>query len=199
MKGLRDRIMSLATIHRELYQTAGLSDVHSDELLSTILRQIANMTERPDRRISTRVELADIRLTPDQAVPLALLVSEAVTNALKYAGSGDGGPIEYWITLARISETRARLVIENSMAPKPVPAAGETESDGEQKPERVGLGTQLVSAFAMQLGGTVERTRTDTRYHLAVEFEIRPLTEGEERSTQDAPDPDLASVADRPV
>lgn len=32
VKGLHDRVMSLATVHRELYQTSGLTDVRADEL-----------------------------------------------------------------------------------------------------------------------------------------------------------------------
>jgi len=197
MKGLQDRIMSLATIHRELYQTAGLSDVHSDELLAKIVRQITNMADRPDRRFVTKTELADIRMTPDQAVPLALLVSEAVTNALKYAGGTDGGPAELWILLTRTSEKRAELRIGNTVAQIRPPSAPDDDDEGQ---ERVGLGTQLVGAFAMQLGGTVERLRTDTRYELVVSYEIRPLTEGEERSaaSEDGA-PELPDAADVPA
>ncbi|MFD2854429.1 sensor histidine kinase [Seohaeicola zhoushanensis] len=92
MKGLQDRVMSLATIHRELYQTAGLSDIHSDELLATIVRQISTLADRPDRRLAVKTQFDDIRMTPDQAVPLALLVAEAVTNAIKYAHGPKGMP-----------------------------------------------------------------------------------------------------------
>jgi two-component sensor histidine kinase len=115
MRGLQDRVMSLATIHRELYQTAGLSDIHSDELLTTIVRQITNMAERPDRRFAVRTEFADIRMTPDQAVPLALLVSEAVTNALKYAHGAGNAQAQMWVLFRRVGETRAEITIGNSV------------------------------------------------------------------------------------
>ncbi|WP_347311424.1 sensor histidine kinase [Defluviimonas sp. SAOS-178_SWC] len=182
MKGLQDRVMSLATIHRELYQTAGLSDVHSDELLSTIVRQITNLADRPDRKFTVHTDFADIRMTPDQAVPLALLVAEAITNALKYAHGPGSAPAELWITLTRRSETRAELRVGNSLAAR---RAAEPDSDafvGDRQSS--GLGTQLVAAFAMQLGATVERLESDDVYELIVDFELRPLTEGEEREMQ---------------
>ncbi len=182
MKGLQDRVMSLATIHRELYQTAGLSDIHSDELLATIVRQITNMADRPDRKFSVRTDFADIRMTPDQAVPLALLVAEAVTNALKYANGSTGVPADLWITLSRPADTRAELRVGNSVGPRQAAETGPNADVVTENRGRTGLGTQLVQAFAMQLGGTVERRQTDTVHELIVGFELRPLSDGEERN-----------------
>ena len=180
MKGLQDRVMSLATIHRELYQTAGLSDVHSDELLSTIVRQITNMADRPDRRFTVHTDFDDIRMVPDQAVPMALMVSEAVTNALKYAAGPCAATAELWVTLKRVNDHRAVITVRNTMA-RPV------SGSEPQRPERVGLGTQLISAFAMQIGGTIERSTEDGVYDLTVRFELRPLADAEERSAALAP------------
>ncbi|MDI3335562.1 sensor histidine kinase [Defluviimonas aestuarii] len=188
LKGLQDRVMSLATIHRELYQTAGLSDIHSDELLSTIVRQISNMTERPDRKFTVQTEFADIRMTPDQAVPLALLVAEAVTNAIKYAAGPDGGPAQLSVSLTRLSDTRAVVHVRNTVVDNEADAT-EDELDASGVSARTGLGTQLVSAFAMQLGGTANRTQEDGFHDLTVEFVIRPLADAEQRH---APDDDAA-------
>lgn len=180
VRGLQDRVMSLATIHRELYQTVGLSDIHADELLSTIVRQITNLAERPDRRFTQRNELAPIRLTPDQAVPLALLVAEAVTNALKYArpAPGEAQPA-LWVRLAMVGETRAEIVIGNSTDEDAARQQTESEAIAAQG---TGLGTQLITAFALQLGGAVERNEAPDSYALRVEFELRALTTAEERN-----------------
>ncbi len=175
MKGLQDRVMSLATIHRELYQTAGLSDIHTDELLSMIVRQITNMADWPDRRFTVHSTFDDIRLVPDQAVPLALLVSEAVTNALKHAMTGREPSAELWVSLKRTDDSRAELRIRNTTV-RPVPGTEETASESS------GLGTQLISAFAMQMGGLVRRETEDGFYNLMVSFELRPLSDGEQRS-----------------
>ncbi len=65
--------------------------------------------------------------------------------------------------------------------------------DGTNEPagdtQRVGLGTQLVSAFAMQLGGSVTRERGEGYYDLSVEFELSPLPdEGHRNATGDQSD-----------
>ena len=47
MKSLHDRVMSLATVHRGLYQTSGLTDVRANELMDDILRQLVRMAAAP--------------------------------------------------------------------------------------------------------------------------------------------------------
>lgn len=183
MKGLQDRVMSLATIHRELYQTAGLSDIHTDELLTSIVRQITAMADRPDRRMTVHSDFADIRMTPDQAVPMALLVSEAVTNAIKYSETTEASkPAELWVRLTRPSDTRAELSVGNTISNRRRVAPGEELAAPGSTGQESGLGTQLLSAFAMQLGGTVERSENDDIFELKVNFELRPLSDGEERN-----------------
>ena len=173
MRGLQDRVMSLATIHRELYQTAGLSDIHADELLSTIVGQIVKLSDRPDRRISVHADFDQIRMVPDQAVPLALLLSEAVTNALKYAVDSEHRVADLWVSLKAKDGSRALLAIRNTTRqPRPVTVATN---------EPAGLGTQLIAAFAMQIGGTVERRESDGTYELAIDFGLRPLSYSEDR------------------
>lgn len=192
LKGLQDRVMSLATIHRELYQTAGLSDIHSDELLTTIVRQITNLADRPDRKLAVETEFDDIRMTPDQAVPLALLVAEAVTNALKYASAAPGEPTKLWVSLTRQADARAALRVRNSMVEEAVAAPGE-EIDASGAAAGTGLGNQLISAFAMQLGGMPNQERVDGCYDLSVEFDVRPLEDAEQRnapSDHDEMEPD---------
>ncbi|MFZ1727377.1 MAG: histidine kinase dimerization/phosphoacceptor domain -containing protein, partial [Albidovulum sp.] len=81
LKGLQSRVMSLATVHRELYQTTGVTDIHAGELIGSIARQTVAVASATGRRFDLREDVDDVRMTPDQAVPLALLVAEAVMNA----------------------------------------------------------------------------------------------------------------------
>ncbi|MCB2116988.1 MAG: sensor histidine kinase [Rhodobacteraceae bacterium] len=171
LRNLQDRVMSLATIHRELYQTTGLSDVDASELLSKIVRQITAMTDRPDRRLVVQSEFADIRMTPDQAVPLALLTAEAVTNAIKYASAPAGSPARLAVFLTRQPGLRAKLCVRNSVSTE--------DNEPPETTERTGLGSQLISAFAMQLGGQAVSAKAKDQYELTIEFELRPLSEGE--------------------
>ncbi len=175
MRGLQDRVMSLATIHRGLYQTSGLADVKVSELLSDIVRQILTMSTGPERQFKVETGFDDLRMTPDQAVPLALLVTESLTNAMKYAGGpGDAVP-SLSVTLRQPTPGFARLRIVNSVSAEAVAEQNALQSTG--------LGSQLIQAFAQQIGGTVTRGEDDGTYDLTVEFPLRALAEAENRHT----------------
>lgn len=170
MRGLQERVMSLATIHRGLYQTTGLGDISAAELFPDIVNQILKLGTGPGHRFDVSTEVDDIRLTPDQAIPLALLLTEAMTNALKYAGSETGTP---WIRVSLshpAGESGAELRIANSLGPRAAPAG-----------QGSGLGTQLLRAFVQQIEGSQSVTESDGVHDLRVRFSLRPLNESEAR------------------
>jgi hypothetical protein len=74
MKGLQERVMSLATVHKELYQTTGLADVRADELLGDLVRQIVGMASAPGGLFRIETTSRPIPLAPGSggaAVPAA--------------------------------------------------------------------------------------------------------------------------------
>ena len=104
-------------------------------------------------------EYDDVALQPDDAAPLTLLVSEAVTNALKYVTAGPDGRKTIAVSLRYLDEERARLCISNS-------------SGGETAQEGTGLGSTLINAFARQLSGQIEVTQDDQNYTLRLDFPV---------------------------
>jgi two-component system, sensor histidine kinase PdtaS len=178
LKGLQDRVMSLATIHHGLYQTSGLSDIRADELLAEIVQRIVSIASGPGNQHSVVTDFDDIHLTPDQAVPLSLLLTEAMTNAMKYAGRAGGGPAQLRITFKRIGDGQVQLVVLNSIDPG--------EQAEETTANSTGLGAQLLAAFAMQIGGQLEKGRISDQYRLSVIFTKSALSEAESRRQPDA-------------
>lgn len=177
MKNLQDRVMSLATIHRGLYLTSGVSDVRADELLSGIINQVLSFSTTDERRFNVETDIADILLTPDQAVPLSLLLTEALTNAMKYAGSGTGGARpELEVSLTREAGEGALLRLSNTL-----PTTG-NGLDAPPGGEPSGFGSHLIRAFAQQLGGTVSAAPQDGHYVLELRFAVAPLSRAEENA-----------------
>ncbi len=176
LKGLQERVMSLATIHRGLYQTTGLSDIHAQELLTDIARQTVNIATAPGRQIQMETDFEDILLTPDQAVPLSLLLTEAVTNAVKYARGIDGQRPILSVSLKRQADGMAVLEIVNSVSDVP------DTSDDQALNTSTGLGAQLLLAFAQQIGGTLTQGREGEVYRLKVIFAVADLLKGENRA-----------------
>lgn len=176
LRSLQDRIMSLATIHRGLYQTSGMADVRVDELLRDIVRQIVNLGNSPDRKFEVEVTADEVNLTPDQAVPLSLLLTEAMANAMKYAGPGPDRKIHISVRFTYNNDQTGLIEVQNSLA------SGAEERARAEAVDGTGLGDQLLMAFSQQLGGKLERTLTEDSYKLSVSFNIRKLAEAEARS-----------------
>lgn len=175
MGGLQERVMSLATIHRGLYQTTGLGDIAAQELLPDIVRQIVRLATGPGRRIAVDSEVAPMRLTPDQAVPLSLLLTELLTNAMKYASAAEGEP-QLRVRMAPDAEGRALLEVWNTVDPARAVPEGTVQGTG--------LGARLTQAFVQQLGGTSKIETAEDHFRITVRFVLRPLNEAEQRHAE---------------
>lgn len=158
VRRLQDRVAALAAIHRTLYQSEDIGIINVTQILRSIISQIANLGLSENSTVSVETDLEDVVLYPDQAVPLALLVSEAVTNALKYT-QGDHAQINIRMRLQGTAS--ARVEIANTVTL-------ETPLDQHNN----GLGTQLIEAFAMQLDGSLTRQIENGTYVLAVDFPV---------------------------
>jgi len=182
IKGLEGRVMSLATIHRELYETKGVGDVHAAELLGAIARQTVNVAAGPGRRFDLRLQLDNIRMTPDQAAPLALLVGEGLMNAVACARPVAQGMSPLDLRLIQSGADTVVLQLDGT--------TGEANNlMPEAMEESVSLSAQLMTVFAMQLGGKFEETMADGQYSLRIAFQLRPLAEGENRHAAHTEEP----------
>jgi len=175
IRKLQDRVMSLATIHRELYQTVGLTDVHAAELLSSITMQVIKLSALPDRSVAVSKSFDDVVLTPDQAVPLALLLAEALGNALKYDANPTQPTVAIEVSLRAVPDGRAVLQVSHSTTAQSGPVVRPVLDNDA-------LSIQLLAAFAAQLGGDIQRTADQHTSRLVIEFALRPLTDAEARN-----------------
>lgn len=173
LKSLHDRVNSLATIHRNLYQTSGQADVTMQEHLDEIVGQVMRMGARPDVEIDLTTDFAELTLNTDQAVPLSLFVTEAITNALKYIGAQSGEMNWLRVQLIRPEPDIAIVEIENSL-PDSVPTK---DSEGSS-----GLGSELMEAFSQQLEGELVRSEQNGTYKITLRFPIDPLTAKQDQS-----------------
>lgn len=83
------RVDALALIHQKLYR----EDIHTTIPLKDYIEELVlNLCYSFDDQVKPRLEIAPISLSIDQAIPIALIVNEWVTNALKYAYIGISEP-----------------------------------------------------------------------------------------------------------
>ena len=135
LRSLQDRVLGLATIHRSLYQSDDLARANAGALVREMAEQLSGTK---DTGLSVEIDVLDVIVFPDQAVPLTLLVSEAITNARKYVGPDESGKTWLSVALKELPEEKILVEVINSMPP-------------EQVINEPGLGSQLMQAFSTQL------------------------------------------------
>ncbi len=85
---MQNRVRAIAYIHEPLYSSEDFSTIHFGEYLKTFVRELGNFYDSGSR-VQVQVLPADLALPIEQAVPLALISNELVSNALKHAFPGD--------------------------------------------------------------------------------------------------------------
>ncbi|WP_172300293.1 sensor histidine kinase [Pseudoruegeria sp. HB172150] len=167
---IRDRVMGIARVHQNLYETSTAERVHVGELLRTIVTQIVQSGISHPEDIDFTEHYDDIVVYPDQAVPLALAVTELLTNALKHFGDPQQTRPSLSVSLNRDGENRAKLVVCNSICDQP--------TEGEP-PAGSGLGLALVTAFSQQIEGTAETEQDEEQFCVTLRFPIAEFVESD--------------------
>lgn len=148
------RVRAITSVHERLYRTDNPLVVDMADYLKGLCADLAANSELRDE---LRVDVEPIQLRTERAIPIALIVNELVTNALKYAyPEGTIGPI--LLTLRAIDDE----MLELSVADEGVGFSGEASSHG--------LGTRLVTTMAAQIEGHVETKPATRGYRTAVVF-----------------------------
>jgi len=141
----RHRIDALAIVHQTLYQHERLELVSMRPFLQGLIDHLAEALGMAAQNIGISQTYDDIERPADDAIPIALFLVEAVTNATKYAFNGTkGGQVVISLDSAntggaclRVSDNGVGFDTSTSDAPK-------------------GLGSKLMTAFARQLGAKLE-------------------------------------------
>jgi two-component sensor histidine kinase len=87
----RNRIFAMSLLHQKLYQSANIKQVDMSHYFSEFLIFLRQSYGLEARKIEVQQKIEPLDLDVTVAIPLALIVNEAVTNAIKHAFPGDSG------------------------------------------------------------------------------------------------------------
>ncbi len=108
----QNRITSMSLIHEKLYQSKGLAKIDFDDYI----RDLANglfQSYGANGNIGLSIDVRDVSLGIDSAIPCGLIVNELVTNSLKHAFP-DGRKGYIRISLHPIAGNMIELIVSDN-------------------------------------------------------------------------------------
>jgi two-component sensor histidine kinase len=164
----------MALIHEQLYQSHDLAKIEFSEYVKTLTTNLLSSYEIYLDAVAIKIDIDNIFLSVDAAIPCGLIINELVSNSLKHAFlPGQEGEICIGLHVAATPavpsgehcgdfvDNNNRLILSIS-------------DDGIGFPEDLdfknteSLGLQIVTALTNQLEGTIELNRNN-----GTEFEIK--------------------------
>ncbi|WGW05580.1 sensor histidine kinase [Tropicibacter oceani] len=171
LAGLQRRVRGLAMMHRTLYTTPDMTAVNAAEMVQAMVKDLSGLPAEAGVTVQTRLD--EVLLWPDQAVPLSMLLAEALTNALKYVGYPDRGAARIAVDLSLGEDGQVRFAVENTTGRPVTPVDEDATESG-------GLGSQLMRAFVGQLDGTDEVEHAPGLYRYVVRFNAKEFVPEEQ-------------------
>jgi two-component sensor histidine kinase len=155
MRGAASRVAAIAAVHERLYTDDDLSTVALGAFLGDLCADLGQALGCSD----IELDLAPAKVPTDIALPLALIVNELVTNAIKHGGNG------------------CRIVLRS----EPGGALKLTVSDVGSGPSahqsrRPGMGSRIMEGLARQLSATMETKSAPNGYTVEVAIPLSPVS-----------------------
>jgi two-component sensor histidine kinase len=142
------RVSAVAKVHEHIQQAVGPDRLDLGMYVTDICRDLNQAVPLYPIRVAAE---PGIDIATDQAVPIAIMVNELVTNAAKYAYQGDqSGNI--WVRVDRGANDTIELSVRDEG--RGLPANFDLLSTP-------GLGMRIIHAFAQQLRAAIEVRRLD--------------------------------------
>jgi two-component sensor histidine kinase len=149
MLASQNRVQSMGILHQKLYQSEHLAFIEMKNYFQNLCENILDSYNETER-IEVNIDMNEIELDVDTAVPVGLIVNELLTNSLKYAfPNRKKGNIK--LSLENLDKDNLSLKISDNGIGKSL----NTQAKG------TGFGTQLVDLLTRQIGGKLVQEVND--------------------------------------
>jgi PAS domain S-box-containing protein len=141
---IQTRAKSMALIHEKLYRSNNFKQINFGDYIRHLARDLFNSFLEDPERVELVMELEDLNLDINTAIPLGLILNELLTNSMKYAfPRGQYGSIT--IKFFKEAEKYVMIVNDNGIGLPPDLDIDNTDT----------LGLQLVKSLIGQIEGDI--------------------------------------------
>jgi PAS domain S-box-containing protein len=126
------RLRAIAHIHERLYASEDLREVEFGAYLAHLTQELAAIHATSPERVTVELDVRDMVLHIEQAIPMGLIANELILNSLKHGVRG--GPGRLRVTLSHLDGSFQ-------------PGNGETADDGWAEVRVMDTGPGLPSGF----------------------------------------------------
>ncbi|MDH7511440.1 MAG: histidine kinase dimerization/phosphoacceptor domain -containing protein [Clostridiales bacterium] len=148
-KDSQRRIRSMALVHERLYHSSDLSRIEFSHYLRNLATHLFNSCQADSSRIHLRLDLEEVFLNINTAIPCGLIVNELISNALKHAFP-EGRSGEVAVELRRVEGDGYLLGVRDN-------GVGVPEGLDFRQTETLGL--QIVVTLVSQVAGELKIDR----------------------------------------
>jgi PAS domain S-box-containing protein len=142
----QNRIRSMALIHEKLYQSESLAFVDFREYIVDLANYLFSVSVKDPDLIRLTIDVGEVSLSVDEAIPCGLIINELISNSLKHAFPDDRGG-EITVTCRIGEDGRITLTVsDNGIGLPPGLDVENTET----------LGLQLVAMLVKQLHARID-------------------------------------------
>jgi len=139
-----ERVEALRLVHEQLYAANTAQQLRLRPYVMQLVENLCHLHHGQSGKVRLEIEIEEIDLGPETAVPLGLILTEFVTNSLKYAFDGRGGEIAVSVTAMERGAFQVRISDDGKGLPHELPPA---------KPG-AGTGMKLIEGLAGQIGAS---------------------------------------------
>jgi two-component sensor histidine kinase len=81
----RNRVKSMSMIHEQLYQTDDLAKIDFKSYVNGLIKSLFQIYSLNQKHIEWEVNVEDVKLDIETAIPCGLIINELISNSLKHA------------------------------------------------------------------------------------------------------------------
>jgi len=149
LKECQNRVRSMALIHESLYRSEDLARVNFADYIRSLMDFLSSSFRADAGTIRPRLQLCEVFLSIEDAIPCGLIVNELVSNCLKHAFPGQRrGEID--VELRGSKEGQVTLIVRDDGIGLP----GDLDLQNVDT-----MGLKLVTALTGQIKGRLELSR----------------------------------------